>query len=174
MAAAGELTYARGVGVGVDAILRKAGVARRSLYEHFGGKDGLIAEVIRVSALEDEERYEAVLDRGGDDPRRRVLALFDGLDRITSAEGFRGCRYAAAELALPDPAHPAHAEIRAHKERVRGMLEREVRALGHRDAPVTADELMLLIEGALVSGAVRPGSRPGLRAKALAERVLRL
>jgi AcrR family transcriptional regulator len=40
-----ELTYNQGLGVGVDAILAKADVARRSLYEHFGGKDGLLIEV---------------------------------------------------------------------------------------------------------------------------------
>ncbi|MFD0889640.1 TetR/AcrR family transcriptional regulator, partial [Streptosporangium algeriense] len=40
--AAGELTYRQGVGVGVDALLKAANVARRSLYEHFGGKDGLV------------------------------------------------------------------------------------------------------------------------------------
>ncbi|MFD8637974.1 TetR/AcrR family transcriptional regulator [Streptomyces sp. NPDC059656] len=52
--AAQELTYTQGVGVGVDALLKAAGVARRSLYEHFGGKDGLIAEVLRRSTAEDE------------------------------------------------------------------------------------------------------------------------
>src|SRR6266498_856390 len=57
--AAQELTYARGAGVGVDAILQQADVARRSLYQHFGGKDGLIAEVIRASAAEEEARYRA-------------------------------------------------------------------------------------------------------------------
>src|SRR5829696_4678714 len=31
-----EVTYAHGVGVGVDTILDAAGVARRSLYQHFG------------------------------------------------------------------------------------------------------------------------------------------
>lgn len=53
--AAKELTYAQGLTVGVDALLKEADVARRSLYEHFGGKDGLLAEVIRTSAAEDEQ-----------------------------------------------------------------------------------------------------------------------
>ena len=36
-----------GASVGVDALLKEANVARRSLYEHFGGKDGLVAAVLR-------------------------------------------------------------------------------------------------------------------------------
>jgi AcrR family transcriptional regulator len=52
-------------------------VARRSLYEHFGGKDGLIAEVLRRAAAEDEGRYRAVMAAAGDDPRQRLLAIFD-------------------------------------------------------------------------------------------------
>lgn len=33
-----RLTATQGVGVGVDAILGDASVARRSLYQHFGGR----------------------------------------------------------------------------------------------------------------------------------------
>jgi AcrR family transcriptional regulator len=41
-----------------DALLREAKVARRSLYEHFGGKDGLIAAVLRRAYDEDLAWYE--------------------------------------------------------------------------------------------------------------------
>ena len=90
-----RLTYAQGVGVGVDALLKGADVARRSLYEHFGGKDGLITEVLRQTAAEDEAAFKAPIraqyeqqghpyyssarlwDDGVIDPAdtRRVLAL---------------------------------------------------------------------------------------------------
>ena len=79
LAAAKELTYRQGVGVGVDAILKEAKVARRSLYEHFGGKDGLIAEVLRLTTAEDEELYRQTMQTAGDDPRARLLAIFDML-----------------------------------------------------------------------------------------------
>src|SRR5262249_50421155 len=69
LGAAQRLPAAQGVKVGVDAILTAASVARRSLYEHFGGKDGLVAEVLRRSAAEDEDRYRQVMQAAGDDPR---------------------------------------------------------------------------------------------------------
>src|SRR5580658_5902331 len=123
LASAQRLTAAQGVSVGVDAILEDASVARRSLYQHFGGKDELIAASLLQSASQDEERYRAALDSGGSDPRARILAVFDQLDRTTSTSGFRGCRYVSAELSLTDPDHPAHQITRAYTERLHALFE---------------------------------------------------
>src|SRR5437667_12290920 len=47
LAATNELTYARGItGTGVDAIAARAGVTKRTLYQHFGTKDRLVAEAV--------------------------------------------------------------------------------------------------------------------------------
>src|SRR2546429_9428486 len=52
LAATSELTYARGItGTGVDAIAARAGVTKRTLYQHFGSKDRLVA-----GALSDRNR----------------------------------------------------------------------------------------------------------------------
>jgi AcrR family transcriptional regulator len=170
--AAKELTYAQGVGVGVDALLKSANVARRSLYEHFGGKDGLIAEVLRLTAAEDEAAYEQTMRAAGDDPRERLLAVFDWLGEVIAAPDFRGCRYLGAELALADPDHPAHAVIRRYREHLHDLLERELRALDHPQPVHAADQLVLLIDGVLAVGAIRPGSRPAAAARHLAEQTL--
>jgi AcrR family transcriptional regulator len=167
-----ELTYSRGVAVGVDAILDHAEVARGSLYQHFGGKDRLIAEALRASADTDEQRYRDALDSGGDDPRERVLAVFDTLDRATSSKRFRGCRYAAADLYFTDPGHPAHVETRAYKERLRALLATELEALSHPTPARAADQILLLIDGVLVDAVTRPGTHPARVARELAERVL--
>lgn len=170
--AAQVLTYTHGVGVGVDAILREAGVARRSLYQHFGGKDALVAEVLAISADADERRYRDALDTGGDDPRARLLALFDVLDQVTSAADFRGCRYTAADLALISPDHPAHAVVRAHKDRVHRLLRRELDRLGHPDPAGAANQILLLVDGVLMVAVTRPETRPARAARTLVARVL--
>lgn len=172
LSAGRELTYEHGVNVGVDAILKRADVARRSLYQHFGGKDELIAEVLRTTAQADERRYEEALAKGGDDPRKRLLALFDTIATLTSAPTFHGCRYTAATLTLADQGHPAHAAVRTHKEHVHELLQAELEALGHPRPPQGADQLLLLIDGALAAGANRPDAPPGPAVRALAERVL--
>jgi AcrR family transcriptional regulator len=172
LASAQRLTAVQGVGVGVDAILEDASVARRSLYQHFGGKDELIAASLLESARQDEERYRAALDSGGSDPRQRVLAVFDQLDKTTSTPGFRGCRYVSAELTLTDPNHPAHEVTRAYTERLHALFEKELADLGHSDPSVAAEQIVVLIDGVLVLAALRPASHPAQTVRPLVEQLL--
>lgn len=168
--AAEDLLYSRGASVGVTALLAEANVARRSLYEHFGGKDGLVAAVLRRTADDDLAWYESALN-GGDSPRDRLLALFDRLDELVSDASFRGCRYLAIDLAFADQDHPAHAETEAYRRRIRALLVRELEALGHARPEHAAEQLHLLIEGTLVMGATQ-GQHPARVARDLAVIVL--
>ncbi|MGW0659844.1 TetR/AcrR family transcriptional regulator [Streptodolium elevatio] len=170
--AARQLTYTQGMGVGIDAILKSANVARRSLYEHFGGKDGLITEVLRRTAVVDVAAYRTTMDAAGDHPRARLLAVFDRLGEVADTPAFRGCRYLAADLALADPDHPGHAVTREYREDVHQILEHELVRLEHPRPGHAADQLQLLIDGLLVVAATRPGSGPAAAARELAERVV--
>ncbi|NUT97695.1 MAG: TetR/AcrR family transcriptional regulator [Saccharothrix sp.] len=169
--AAERLTYDHGTAIGVDALLKAANVARRSLYEHFGGKDGLLAEVLRRTAEEDLTKYAATMDRAGEDPRTRLLAIFDELDRVVATPTFRGCRYLAADLSLA-PDHPAHEVTRTYRTRLHALLHAELDRLNHPSPTTAADQLHLLIEGVLATGAANPGTHPGQAAKALAATIL--
>jgi AcrR family transcriptional regulator len=167
-----ELFYSRGASVGVDALLKEAKVARRSLYEHFGGKDGLVAAVLRRAGDEDVAWYEHALAAGGTEPRARILGLFDQLDELVSDANFRGCRYFASDLAFAEPGHPAHAETAAYRQRIRALLVRELEAVGHARPEQAAEQLHLLIEGTLVTGATRSDEHPARTARELAAVVL--
>jgi AcrR family transcriptional regulator len=171
--AATALTYTDGVHVGVDAILRQADVARRSLYQHFGGKDGLVAQTLRASADAARLRGRAVMDAAGDIPRDRVLAYFEELEATTSQPTFQGCRFTAAELALAAAHdHPAHAEIRAHKDGLHAMFAGELLAAGHPDPVFGADQLLVLVEGVLAHAVTQPDARSARAARAMVEFVL--
>jgi AcrR family transcriptional regulator len=158
--------------VGVDAILEDAAVARRSLYQHFGGKDELVAASLREAARQDEDRYRAALTSGGDDPRNRILAVIDQLDRTSSSSDFVGCRYIAAELSLPNPGHPAHVVTRLYTERLHALFEHELADLGHPDPSRGADQILVLVDGVLVIAAIRPGSHPARSIRPLVEHIL--
>lgn len=170
--AAQDLTYAQGMAVGVDALLKAANVARRSLYEHFGGKDGLITEVLRRATDADETWYRETMQAAGDDPRKRVLAVFDGLATIVDSTDFRGCRYLAADLALADPEHPAHEVTRDYRERLHRLFRAELVALDHPRPDDAAAQLVLVIDGLLAAAATRPSVQPVALARGLAEKIL--
>jgi len=170
--AARELTYSRGVTVGIEAILQKADVARQSLYQHFGGKDQLLAEVLRLSGVADEQRYRDALASGGDDPRERLLAVFDALDETTTGPDFHGCRYTAADLAFIDRDHPGRVQTRAYRERLHRLFEEELERYGHPTPLVAAQQLVILIDGVLVAAVNRPKAHPAKAARRVVEHIL--
>ena len=171
LAAAQDLFYSRGAAVGVDALLTEANVARRSLYEHFGGKDGLVTAVLQRASEEDLAWYESAL-ADHTEPRDRLLGVFDRLDELVSNESFRGCRYFATDLAFAEPDHPAHAETATFRRRLHGLLVRELEAMGHPDPQPAAEQLHVLIEGTLVRGASQPDRPPARAARDLAALVV--
>jgi AcrR family transcriptional regulator len=162
-----RLFYSRGASVGLDELLNEAKVARRSLYEHFGDKDGLITSVLRRATEEDLAWYESALDSAAE-PRDRLIAIFDRLDELVANAEFRGCRYFAADLSFSAPDHPAHAETEIFRQRLRALLVRELDALRHRRPEHAAEQLHLLIEGTLVMGATQGGQHPARAARELA------
>lgn len=170
--AAERLTYTAGANVGVDALLKEANVARRSLYQHFGGKDALIDELLRGTAQKDLDAYRSAMDSAGDDPRTRVLAIFDYLDTVVSSPGFRGCRYLGTDLALANPDHPAHEATRDYRRALHEVVHHEMQRLGHPEPADGAEQILLLIEGTLASGASRPAARPAQIARRMAGTVL--
>jgi AcrR family transcriptional regulator len=101
LAAANELFYAEGIqSVGIDRVIERAGVAKASLYNLFGSKEGLVRAYL-------EARHggtTAVLNAAVDlhrNPRRRILAVFEAQAQAFAQPGFRGCAFVAALAEAP-------------------------------------------------------------------------
>src|SRR5918995_1641415 len=119
---ASDLFYREGIrAVGVDAVSERAGVSKRTLYNRFGGKDGLVAEYLRRR----DEAWRAYLREAIEDeadPEERLLVVFRAYGEWLVRGDFRGCAFANAVTELPDPDHPARAVARRHKEGVEENL----------------------------------------------------
>src|ERR1700712_5209205 len=90
LAAADELFYEEGVHtVGIDRVIERAGVAKATLYTTFGSKDGLIRAYLERRHLRRQERITVGLARF-DNPRDRLLGVFDVLGELAAEPGFRG------------------------------------------------------------------------------------
>src|SRR4051794_20178037 len=93
LAAADELFYAEGIqSVGIDRIIEKAGVAKASLYSTFGSKEELVRAYLQLRHAARMARIDRSLART-DDPRERLLAIFDALGEACATPGFRGCAF---------------------------------------------------------------------------------
>lgn len=161
IAAADRLFYAEGIrAVGVERLLAESGVGRASFYRHFPGKDELVVTVLgeRLS------RWRAALAadvsaRGGG-----VLDVFDVLAEQATDAGFRGCAAINAMVEAADRGSVVHQVAADHKEQLAVYLQT---LTGDAER---AQELLLVVDGALVTSLRDPGAIG--RARALTERLM--
>src|SRR6478736_1195428 len=96
LAAANELFYTEGVhSVGIDRVIERAGVAKASLYSAFGSKEELVRAYLQQRADARKRRISERIARH-DDPRDRILAVFDVLVERAAEPTFRGCAFVNA------------------------------------------------------------------------------
>jgi AcrR family transcriptional regulator len=151
VAAARDLFYRQGIrAVGVDAIAEAAGTNKMTLYRHFDSKDELVAEYLRGLAAEKNGVWEAIEAAHAGDPRAQLQAwLVEAANNVSDPKS-RGCALANAAVELPEKGHPARCVIEQCKQNSREKLVALCERAGARDPGLLADQLFMLLEGALV------------------------
>jgi AcrR family transcriptional regulator len=173
LAAAAELFLAKGLNaVGIEAIIERAGVAKMSLYHHFESKDALIEAFITERDAAWREWFQKTVERLGKSPRARVMAIFDAAALWFATPEFRGCPFLNTAAELSDPSHPARKKGLEHKKLVKGYVEGLVREAGYKDPAEIADELCLLLNGAVSMACMEGSPAAAGRAKTAAKRLL--
>jgi AcrR family transcriptional regulator len=153
---------------GVDALSRAAGISKRTLYERFGSKDGLIVAAYDALDLPVYEMFTADVEAKTSDPREQLDAFFAQLAPIFRMPEFRGCPFTNASSELSDPKHPAHDVVHRHKERIRRWLLRRAEAAGASNPEQLSRQLMLLFAGAQSQALLERSARPAKEARELA------
>ncbi len=171
---AARLFYEHGFhAVGIDRIISEVGVTKTTFYNHFESKDDLIVEVLKWrDEIEMRELIEAMRQRAGDDPRALLLALFDVLDDWFRDDGFKGCIFVNAAVEFPSPHDPVHHAAAAHRANVHREIVQILRRAGAADAEGLADQLTMLVSGALITRHVAFDLGAARTARATAEALL--
>ena len=151
IAAARDLFYRHGIrAVGVDAIAEAAGTNKMTLYRHFDSKDALVAEYLRGLAAEKHGVWAELEIAHPGDPRAQLEAWLVEAARNVSDPKSRGCALANAAVELPEKEHPARCVIEQCKQEGRGSLATLCGKAGAQNPDLLADQLFMLLEGALV------------------------
>jgi AcrR family transcriptional regulator len=144
ISAARQLFRDQGInGTGIDQLCSVAEVSKRTLYQHFTGKDELIAECLRRF---DPDILPEVFDRTDLAPRERLLAAFDVHAPL--------CPFLAAAVEIPDPDHPARVQAREYKRAFAARVTATARQAGATDPEQLGEQLALLLDGASVRSRV--------------------
>jgi AcrR family transcriptional regulator len=153
-----EIFYREGfLAVGLDRLLNEVGCSKQTFYNHFESKDDLI-----VAVIDEHHRWwsSEVRDRiqrsAGPDARAQLLAMFDVINDIMHQPEYYGCIYINAAVEFPQPHHPAHQSARRAKEDGLALLEDLAERAGASDPLALAQEVDMIIEGALITYQVAP------------------
>jgi AcrR family transcriptional regulator len=172
-ALAAERFHAHGITTtGVDELSRAAGISKRTLYQRFGSKDGLIVAAYDALDVPVLRMFTEPAEAASDDPRRQLEAFFAQLEAMVRMPAFRGCPFANAAAELADPDHPAHAVVRRHQERIRHWLLARARAAGAAAPARLARELMIVFAGAQARALVEHSPTPAHDARLLARALI--
>lgn len=178
MQAAMTLFYNYGIGgTGIDAIVERAGVAKKSLYNNFSSKADLVNQYLEARHAEWLGLYADRL-KTARNPTQRILAVFDAYqDHAEHAyeRGFRGCGLlnAAAEL---EPGDAGRNAVRRHKEEVESLLAQHLSALLPDDpdrVAALAAHIAFLLEGAMARAGLEGNSSRVLVARNMVSDMLR-
>jgi AcrR family transcriptional regulator len=170
LAAAETLFARRGIhATSMNDLYVEARVSKRTLYEHFAGKDELVLAVL--AAAQERGGTAAVLARGELAPRARLLELFTAL--AEQPRPVRGDPFVDAAVEFPDPSHPAHRAAAEHGRWLRGRLADLARAAGARDPEQVGRRLALLYDGAAIRAFVDDDPACTADAYAIAAGILR-
>jgi AcrR family transcriptional regulator len=171
LAAANELFYENGIhSVGIDRVIEHAGVAKASLYDCFGSKDELIRAYLEARSA---ARRALINERVGrhDDPRNKILSIFDTLGEVVARPGYRGCAFvrASADANSSAKVRSVCSETRAF---MLGKFTDLCREAGAGDPQLLGKQLVLLYDGAATSAYMDGNGEAVGTARALAEQLL--
>ncbi|MEM6867375.1 MAG: TetR/AcrR family transcriptional regulator [Cyanobacteria bacterium P01_C01_bin.121] len=173
MEAAADLFYQEGVqNVGIDRVIAESGVAKMSLYNNFKSKDALIAAWLQQRDANWRKWFQKTVENKTTDPAQQLLAIFDVLKEWFSQPDFRGCAFINSSVELVDPAHPGYQVAVEHQQAIFSYILKLVKAAKIANPDTVAEQLLLLIEGAIVVAMMRRDPAAATHAKAAANTLI--
>ncbi|TDV56406.1 TetR/AcrR family transcriptional regulator [Actinophytocola oryzae] len=147
-----RLFYAEGLhSVGIDRIVAEAKVTRATLYRHFPGKDDLVVAYLRGADQAIRDRAGEALGSGR--PAAEVLlAIARSIAEDIASRGFRGCAFLNAAAEYPDPAHPVHKAVLAHREWFLRTVTDLLAQTGESPPEPAGRHFVMLRDGAMAAG----------------------
>ncbi|WP_019634312.1 TetR/AcrR family transcriptional regulator [Actinomadura atramentaria] len=171
LSAANELFYREGVHtVGIDRVIERAGVAKASLYNTYGSKDGLVRAYLESR----HERVRARLERhlaAAASPRDRLLAVFDSLAESVASPDYHGCAFISASAESP-AGSAADRAARDYRAWLRTTLTGLAADAGVPDPAELARRLHLLYDGVSLAARLDGDRTAAHTARAAAEALL--
>ncbi|GAA1978891.1 TetR/AcrR family transcriptional regulator [Nocardiopsis rhodophaea] len=167
---ASDLFYTHGIrAVGVDTIAERAGVTKKTLYDRFGSKEELVAEYLRTRDQRWRRFLTSYVEESEDDPKARVLAVFEALGQWMEKENPRGCGFVNAFVELTDHRHPGREVARAQKKWLLEYFRELLEACDTPNPDDVAEKLLIIHEGATITNSMGSAQESARKSRDIAE-----
>ena len=170
---ASGLFYSQGIkATGVDAIVKAAGTTKMSLYKYFPSKDDLVLAHLSKSR---EAMFSRILDgiaARAAQPKQKLLAVFTVFDELLASPEFRGCPFINAAAEFAETANPVQQAAAEFSVTFRQLLTDLAAQADAKHPEALAQQLAMLISGAIVSEQMQRESGAMRAASAAAEILL--
>lgn len=158
MSTAARLFYEQGYNsTGINQVLEEAGVAKASLYTHFGSKDELGLAYLKEASREWFAAISKAVEKAGT-PGERLLAAFGFLEQHLPRQTFRGCKFMNMLAEVDASGRALQQQVLEHKQQVRQLIAKLVAAAlpekARKQAAVLSDTCYLLFEGAIIESKI--------------------
>lgn len=139
---------------GIDTILAEAGIAKKTLYNHFRTKDELILAALRKYDGEFRNNFMKSVEELAETPEARLLAIFDVAKAWFSDNKFYGCMFINAVGEYSEQDSAVREVCKEFKRLMRGYIKSLVEQAGLKDIEILTNELALVFEGSIVTAQV--------------------
>ncbi|WP_166371985.1 TetR family transcriptional regulator [Psychromonas sp. SA13A] len=177
---------------GIDLILAESGVSKATLYKHFRSKEALILAALQLRHEQVITRLQATIDNNTKTQLKhdltdqktmnnastnaatnkadseKLLDIFDDLNDWFNSETFFGCNFINVSAEYADPNHPINLFAAKHKQAIVDVIGAQ---LAEQESH-KADQIGLLIEGAIVMAHTRGMKQSALLAKEMARQLI--
>jgi len=161
IAAAERVFLTEGIrAVGVERLCAEAEVSKRSLYQHFSGKDDVVAAMLQSQGA----KFGAFLAADDRPARERILTVFAPFEGGASAGELATCPFVGAATELKDRDHPGSRVALEQKVALTEHFAQLARTGGASDPDLLALQLTLVFDGASAFAVVRGESTSATRA----------
>ncbi|MYU12778.1 TetR family transcriptional regulator [Streptomyces sp. SID8361] len=144
--------YAEGIhAVGVDRIVAEAQVTRATFYRHFPSKESLVVAYLNEADRAIRGQADAAVAAGlpaADTIRTISASIAEGI----RSPGFRGCAFLNAVAEYPDPDHPVHQAVLAHRQWFLDTITGLLAKIREQPAEPAARHFVMMRDGAMAAG----------------------
>ncbi|MCA9230670.1 MAG: TetR/AcrR family transcriptional regulator [Planctomycetales bacterium] len=138
--------------VGLDRVLRKAGVTKTTFYNYFESKEHFACAVIDRFGEELHSRIYYRLEGAHEaSAEQRLLRVFDAWDELFDNDSFRGCLLVGASVACGDKHDPTRKAAIRNKRALLDLYEEIARQSGISNPAQFAIRFGVLVDGLLVA-----------------------